>query len=111
MIYLDTNVLLYATLSDIDTPSQQELAIDILKELIDTESLLLSNLNLLEYAFVMKKAKEDSSKIESAIELFQSFVQDEKDGFNRELMQMLNSDYTYKNSFDLLQIVMGVRNY
>jgi len=87
--------------------SQQELAIDILKELIDTESLLLSNLNLLEYAFVMKKAKEDSSKIESAIELFQSFVQDEKDGFNRELMQMLNSDYTYKNSFDLYHVAFA----
>ncbi len=104
MIYLDTNILLYATLSDIDTPSQQEIAIDILKELIDNERLLLSNLNLLEYAFVMKKAKEDSSKIKSAIELFQSFVQDEKDGFNNELIQMLNSDYAYKNSFDLYHV-------
>ena len=64
MIYFDTNVLLYATLTVIDTPSQQDRAINILKESIQNNTLLLSNLNLLEYAFVMKKAKEDSTKIE-----------------------------------------------
>jgi predicted nucleic acid-binding protein len=48
MIYLDTNILLYATLTKVDTPSQQDRAIEILKELIDNETLLLSNLNLLE---------------------------------------------------------------
>lgn len=63
MIYLDTNILLYATLSKVDTKSQQDRAIEILKELIDNETLVLSNLNLLEYAFVMKKAKEDSQKL------------------------------------------------
>ncbi|MCH9740465.1 MAG: hypothetical protein K0U38_06455 [Epsilonproteobacteria bacterium] len=51
MIYLDSNVLIYATLSIVDTPSQQEKAIEILKELINNETLLLSNLNLLKYAF------------------------------------------------------------
>ena len=107
MIYLDTNVLLYATLSKVDTQSQQDKAIEILKELIDNETLLLSNLNLLEYAFVMKKAKEDSEKIESALELFQSFVKEEKIGFSGELVQMLNNDYAFKNSFDLYHVVFA----
>jgi predicted nucleic acid-binding protein len=107
MIYLDTNVLLYATLSEVDTQSQQDKAIEVLKELIDNDTLLLSNLNLLEYAFVMKKAKEDSEKIESALELFQSFVKDEKDGFNSELMQILNNDYAFKNSFDLYHVAFA----
>jgi len=53
MIYLDTNLLLYATLSQVDTPSQQNRAIEILKELVANETLLLSNLSLLEYAFVL----------------------------------------------------------
>ena len=107
MIYLDTNILLYATLSEVDTQSQQDKAIEILKELIDNNTLLLSNLNLLEYAFVMKKAKEDSEKIESALELFQSFVKDEKEGFSSELMQMLNNDYAFKNSFDLYHLAFS----
>jgi predicted nucleic acid-binding protein len=107
MIYLDTNVLLYATLSEVDTPHQQEQAIEILKELIDSDTLLLSNLNLLEYAFVMKKAKEESSKIQSALELFQTFVKDEHEGFNLQLMNMLTDDYAYKNSFDLYHVAFA----
>lgn len=107
MIYLDTNVLLYATLSEVDTPSQEEQAIEILKKLIDSDTLLLSNLNLLEYAFVMKKAKEESTKIQSALELFQTFVEDEKKGFNLQLMNMLTDDYAYKNSFDLYHVAFA----
>ena len=107
MTYLDTNILLYATLTKVDTQSQQNRAIEILKELIDNETLLLSNLNLLEYSFIMKKAKEDSKKIESALELFQSFVQDEKEGFSNELMQFLDNDYAFKNSFDLYHVAFS----
>ena len=107
MIYLDTNVLLYATLSEVDTQSQQDKAIEVIKELIDNDTLLLSNLNLLEYAFVMKKAKEDSEKIESALELFQSFVKNEQKAFSNELMQMLNNDYAFKNSFDLYHVAFA----
>ncbi len=107
MIYLDTNVLLYATLSKVDTQSQQDRAIEVLKELIENETLLLSNLNLLEYAFVMRKAKEDSEKIENALKLFQSFVRDEQDGFNKELMEILDNDYAFKNSFDLYHVTFA----
>jgi len=107
MIYLDTNILLYATLSKVDTQSQQDRAIKILKELIDNEMILISNLTILEYSFVMKKAKEDNKKIESALELFQSFVRDEKDGFNDELMNFLDNDYAFKNSFDLYHIAFA----
>ncbi|MEA2029875.1 MAG: PIN domain-containing protein [Campylobacterota bacterium] len=107
MIYLDTNVLLYATLSEVDTPSQQNQAIEILRELINNESLLLSNLTLLEYAFVMKKAKEDSQKIKSALKLFGTFVKDEKNEFNIQLLEMLDSDYTLKNSFDLYHVIFA----
>ncbi|CAA6822138.1 MAG: Unknown protein [uncultured Sulfurovum sp.] len=110
MIYLDTNVLIYATLSSVDTASQQEKAIEILKELIDNDELLLSNLNLLEYTFVMNKAQEDSNKIENALELFQTFVQDETKGFNLDLMKMLNNDYAYKNSFDLYHVAFAKHN-
>jgi predicted nucleic acid-binding protein len=105
MIYLDTNVLLYATL--IDTPTQQAKAIELLKELIDNQTLLLSNLTLLEYAFVMKKAKEDSQKIESALELFQSFLKNEKEGFSTQLLEVMDNDYAFKNSFDLYHLAFA----
>ena len=96
MIYLDTNILLYATLSQVDTQSQQDRAIEILSEFVESKRLLLSNLNLLEYAFVMKKVQEDNQKIESALQLFQLFVKDEKREFSGELIRLLNNDYSFK---------------
>ena len=107
MIYLDTNVLLYATLTKVDTISQQKRAIEIIEELIEDKEILLSNLSLLEYAFVMSKAKEDKEKIESALELFQLFVKDEKKGFNKLLVEFLNSSYSFKNSFDLYHVIFA----
>lgn len=107
MIYLDTNVLLYATLTHVDTPSQQDKAINILKECIGSGSLVLSNLNLLEYAFVMSKAKEEKSKIENALGLFQAFVKDEKEKFSTSLMRTLDNDYAFRNSFDIYHVVFA----
>ena len=52
MIYLDTNILLYATLSVVDNKLQQQKAINVLKSAIKSELLVLSNLSLLEYSFV-----------------------------------------------------------
>jgi len=107
VIYLDTNILLYATLTSVDNITQQDKALFVLKELIDTKSLILSNLNLLEYAFVMKKAKENSQKIESALRLFQTYVVDELDGFSHRLIESLHDDYSFKNSFDLYHVVFA----
>ena len=46
MIYIDSNVLIYATLSKVDTQSQQDKAIEILKELIVFIAILhFSNTN------------------------------------------------------------------
>ncbi len=107
MIYLDTNVLLYATLSKVDTQSQQDKAIGILKELLKDESLLLSNLNLLEYVFVMNKANEEKEKIENSLSLFKEFVKDEKDGFHNKLILLLRSSDIFKNSFDFYHIMFA----
>ena len=106
MIYLDTNVLLYATLSKVDNKSQQEIAISILKELVTNNSLILSNLSLLEYSFVMQKANEDIIKIENAIKLFNKFVKNEQENFNN-LINFLNNRNAFKNSFDLYHIIFA----
>ncbi|RTZ76030.1 MAG: hypothetical protein DSY99_00225, partial [Candidatus Neomarinimicrobiota bacterium] len=70
MIYLDTNILLYATLTKVDDLSQKDLSIKIIKELAEKDNFILSNLSLLEYSFVMKKAKEDIEKIKMSINFF-----------------------------------------
>jgi predicted nucleic acid-binding protein len=107
VIYLDTNVLLYATLSKVDNKSQQEIAISILKELVTNNSLILSNLSLLEYSFVMQKANEDITKTKDAIRLFNRFVKSEKDNFNNEIAGFFDNQNAFKNSFDLYHIIFA----
>ena len=55
----------------------------------------------------MHKAKEEKDKIESALKLFYSFVRDEKDGYGQTLMEVLNNDYAFKNSFDLNHVIFA----
>ena len=107
MIYLDTNILIYATLSNVDTPSQQDKAIEILRSTMNDKTLLLSNLNMLEYVFVMKKAKEDNDKIKSALELFQTFVKDETNDFSTILVSLLKENNSFKNSFDAYHVAFA----
>jgi predicted nucleic acid-binding protein len=107
MIYLDTNILLYATLSKVDTQSQKDKAIEILRTAVKNQTLILSNLNLLEYTFVMKKSKENDQKIESTLKIFQTFVKEENNKFNLILMNMLNDEYAYKNSFDVYHVAFA----
>ena len=107
MIYLDTNVLLYATLTKVDNEYQKELAIKTVKTAIINNSLVLSNLTILEYTFVMKKAQEDDSKIKDALSFFKTFVKEEKAQFSNKLIEFLNNDYSFKNSFDLYHIVFA----
>ena len=55
----------------------------------------------------MKKAKEDSQKIKSALEIFQSFVKNEPREFNENLLEILDNDYAFKNSFDLYHVAFA----
>jgi len=104
VIYLDTNVLLYATLSVVDDETQKLQAIKVLKDTVKSNSLVLSNLSLLEYSFVMQKANEDIEKIQKGINFFKTFVLSEKEGFSNYLIGKLDNRYAIKNSFDLYHI-------
>lgn len=107
MTYLDANILVYATLTHVDNPSQQDKALKVLHQVISKENLILSHLSLLEYVFVMKKAQEDEDKILNALELFQDFVKREKDQLTEELIQNLRNEFTFKNSFDIYHLAFA----
>ena len=107
MIYLDTNILIYATLSKVDNQNQQNISIDLVKKYIYNNALVLSNLNILEYSFVMSKAKEDNIKIKKAISLFVKYVKEEKQDFSNTLQSFLKDNYSLKNSFDFYHIAFA----
>ena len=107
MIYLDTNILLYATLTKVDDQNQKDLSIKLIKELAIKDEFILSNLSLLEYSFVMKKANEDIEKIKMSINFFKDFVKSEKSNLNQLLINDLDKEFYYKNSFDFYHVIFA----
>jgi len=55
----------------------------------------------------MTKAKEEALKIEKALHLFQSFVREENAQLRVNLLNTLNNNYAFKNSFDLYHIAFA----
>ena len=60
MIYLDTNVFVYALSRNVDEISQKEIALRYLREAIEKDELIVSEIVLYEFAFVSKKLGEES---------------------------------------------------
>jgi len=59
MIYLDTNIFVYALSKNVDDLSQKEKALYYLREAIKENSLIVSEIVLYEFAFVSKKLCEE----------------------------------------------------
>ncbi len=72
MVYLDTNVLIYASVEqDI---KKKERSLDLLEELINSDQLILSTLVLQEFVFTMAKLKIDSKIIKKDSDFYFDFV-------------------------------------
>ena len=63
MTYLDTNIFIYALSKNVDDSSQKDIALAYLREAIEKDELITSDIILYEFAFVFKKLGEDSKKI------------------------------------------------
>lgn len=63
MIFLDTNILVYAFSQNVDNENQKKLSQDILMQSIKDKNLVLSDIILCEFAYVSWKIKEDKNTI------------------------------------------------
>ena len=73
MVYLDTNVLVYASVNQDAMKHQQSL--DIIERLVKQNELVLSVLSLQELSYTLAKLGLDYDLIAQDIEFYQSFVQ------------------------------------
>jgi predicted nucleic acid-binding protein len=70
--FIDTNVLVYAEASD--EPAKQRVALDVLKQLFETTSSVLSTQVLQEYCNVaIKKLKLPPAHIRAQLDLYEQF--------------------------------------
>jgi len=103
MIYFDTNIYLYAFLSNVDDRMQQEQSITILQEALDKKQLITSEITLYEYAFVTKKHNENPQEIQKYLQFLSKFTKHSKNTYIRALEIMAQKDF-YRHSFDAFHI-------
>ena len=72
MIYLDTNILVYAFCNNVDNIHQKEQSQKVLESVIKSKSLILSEIVLYAFAFVSNKLKEDRELINDNLKFYQS---------------------------------------
>jgi predicted nucleic acid-binding protein len=72
MVYLDTNVLIYASVHQGEIRRQQ--AIDLIESLVNKNQLVLSVLSLQELAYTLAKLKVPLSIINQDIDFYRQFV-------------------------------------
>ena len=106
MVYLDTNVLVYASVEqDIEKKNR---SLDLLEKLIGKKQLLLSTLTLQEFVFTMAKLKIDNEIIRQDSDYYFSFVNVEQDYFTlKQAIELCCDENQCKNINDVMHILLA----
>ncbi len=104
MIYLDTNVFVYALSQHVDEVSQKEIALRYLRKVIEEDTLIISEVVLYEFAFVSKKLGEESKNISENLEFLADFVESASSNIVTKVIHFMNKHDLYKHSFDVYHL-------
>ncbi len=106
MVYLDTNVLVYASVEQDIEKKNRSLA--LLEELITKKQLLLSTLTLQEFVFTMAKLKINNDIIKQDSDYYFSFVNVEQDYFTlKQAIELCCDENQCKNINDVMHILLA----
>ncbi len=94
MIYLDTNILVYAFCKNVDDEIQKQKAQEILKETIISKQLILSEISLYEFAFICKKLKEELEVINDNIDFLSRYIKNKLVTFDKGFKNFIKSSKT-----------------
>ena len=109
MVYLDTNVLIYASVNQSTDKKKQ--AIDLIERLIDDEALMLSTLVLQEFVFTLAKLKIGSNIIKKDSDFYFDFVNIEYDYSTlREAVKSCCVSDNCKNINDIIHIHLAEKS-
>ena len=108
MVYLDTNVLIYATIEqDI---KKKEKSLDTIEDLVNKNELLLSPLVMQEYIFTLSKLKVDKEIIEHDSSFYFNFV---SENYTKEMLedalQLCLLEKNCKNINDILHMKLATQ--
>ena len=108
MVYLDTNVLIYATIEqDIE---KKETSINVIEKLVKNDALILSPLVMQEYIFTLSKLKIDKKIIEHDTAFYFHFV---SENYNKEMLEeallLCLKEKNCKNINDILHMKLATK--
>ena len=106
MVYLDTNVLIYATIEqDIE---KKEKSLDIIEHLVKNQELILSPLVMQEFIFTLSKLKVDREIIEYDTEFYFNFVSENyTKKMLEEALSLCLEEKNCKNINDILHMKLA----
>lgn len=107
MIYLDSNILIYAFSQNVDTEQQQIKAVDIFEQLLTENKLYISDISLFEFAFVSKKINEQSENIKDNLNFLKNYIELSKPIILNRTIEIMNELKMYNNSFDCFHIAFA----
>lgn len=109
MVYLDTNVLIYASIEQ--DVSKKERSLAILDRLISEDKLILSTLVLQEFVFTLAKLGIDNNIIKIDSAFYMRFVAVEQDVFTLKQAIALCCDKNYcKNINDVTHLLLAEKS-
>ena len=109
MVYLDTNVLIYASVEQ--DMSKKERSLELLDVLIGEAKLVLSTLVLQEFAFTMSKLKVENEIIRKDCDFYLDYVLVEQDVFTLKKAIELCCDEDYcKNINDIIHLLLAEKS-
>jgi predicted nucleic acid-binding protein len=103
MIYLDTNIYIYAFCKNVDNQEQKAISQKILKEAVSQKSLIVSEVVLYEFAFVAKKLKENEKSILDTLQFLSKYKYNSPD-ISDKVIDLLEKKSVFKDSFDVYHV-------
>ena len=104
MEYFDTNIYIYAFCNNVDDKNQKDVSIKLVRESIQNNTMIVSEMILYEFAFASKKLKEDNKFIEQNLDFLSQFVKSTNPNINQRVVEILKVSKQYNSSFDIFHL-------
>ena len=110
MEYFDTNVYIYAFCKNVDDENQKEISKKLIRESLQNNTMVASEIILYEFAFVSKKLKEEDVFIEQNLKFMAQFIKPTNSNVHKQVMDIWEKGKDYSSSFDIFHLAFCEEN-
>jgi predicted nucleic acid-binding protein len=104
MEYFDTNIYIYAFCNNIDDKNQKDISKKLVRQSVQNNTIIVSEMILYEFAFASRKLKEDDIFIEQNLDFLSQFIKPTNSNINKRVVEILKESKQYNSSFDIFHL-------